>query len=112
MKNTKEHTATRAGISRRYLDYLLVAERNASPLVARRLEKTTGIARELWVFGTPAQRRAAWKKFQQEALVRQGSPMAPSIQDEINAVNLQGGDLYEHFKAKERAMPRKKRRTA
>lgn len=47
-----------------------------------------------------------------EALVRQGSPMAPSIQDEINAVNLQGGDLYEHFKAKERAMPRKKRRTA
>ncbi len=49
---------------------------------------------------------------QAEAMVRQGSPMAPSIQDEINAVNLQGGDLYEHFKAKERAMPRKKRRTA
>ena len=66
MKNTKEHTATRAGISRRYLDYLLVAEKNASPLVARRLEKATGIARELWVFGTPAQRMAAWKKFQRE----------------------------------------------
>ena len=55
------------GISQRHLEYLVRAERNASPLVARRLEKTTGIARELWVFGTPAQRRAAWKKFQQEA---------------------------------------------
>lgn len=66
MKNAKETVATRAVISRRYLDYLLLAERNASPLVARRLEKATGIARELWVFGTRAQRRAAWKKFQKE----------------------------------------------
>ena len=66
MKNAKEHTATRAGISRRHLDYLLAAERNASPLMARRLEKATGIARERWVFGTPAQRQAAWKKFQKD----------------------------------------------
>ena len=66
MKNIKEHAAKEVGISRRYLDYLLAAERNASPLMARRLEKATGIPRELWVFGTPAQRMAAWKKFQRE----------------------------------------------
>ena len=63
----KKELSKKVGITQRHLEYLIKAERNASPLVARRLEKATGVARELWVFGTPAQRRAAWKKFQQEA---------------------------------------------
>lgn len=62
----KKELSKKVGITQRHLEYLIKAERNASPLVARRLEKATGIARELWVFGTPAQRRAAWKKFQKE----------------------------------------------
>ena len=43
-----------------------------------------------------------------EQIARQGGGHTPSIQDEINMVRLQGGDLYEHFKAKEKAMPRRK----
>ena len=40
----------------------------------------------------------------------QGNPLARmSIEDEINAVRLQGRDVYEHFKAKERNMPRRPR---
>ena len=62
----KRELSLKVGISQRHLEYLIRAERNASPLVATRLEKATGVSRETWVFGTPAQRRAAWKKFQQE----------------------------------------------
>ena len=62
----KKELSKKVGITQRHLEYLIKAERNASPLVARRLEKATGVARELWVFGTPAQRMAAWKKFQKE----------------------------------------------
>lgn len=62
----KLELSKKVGITQRHLEYLIKAERNASPLVATRLEKVTGVPRELWVFGTPAQRRAAWKKFQQE----------------------------------------------
>ena len=47
-----------------------------------------------------------------EQIARQGGGYTPSIQDEINMVRLQGGDLYEHFKAKEKAMPRRPRRRA
>lgn len=62
----KRELSLKVGITQRHLDYLIKAERNASPFVATRLENATGVSRETWVFGTPAQRRAAWKKFQQE----------------------------------------------
>lgn len=62
----KRELSLKVGITQRHLDYLIKAERNASSFVATRLEKATGVSRETWVFGTPAQRQAAWKKFQKE----------------------------------------------
>ena len=47
-----------------------------------------------------------------EDIRRQGDPLAgKSVQDEINAVRLQGRDVYEYFKAKGAALPRRKRTT-
>jgi len=63
MKNIKSQTARRVGISLRYLDYLLAGERNAASGTARALQRATGIAREVWVFGTPAQRIQEWNRF-------------------------------------------------
>lgn len=52
-----------ADVSRRHFNYLLLAERNATPTTAKRLERATGIPKELWVFGTQQQRQRAWKQF-------------------------------------------------
>jgi plasmid maintenance system antidote protein VapI len=57
------HILTKTGITRRHLQYLLKAERSAAPATAKKLERATGIAKELWIFGTAKQRQAAWKKF-------------------------------------------------
>lgn len=61
----KRELSQKAGVSQRHLEYLLRAERNASPQLALRLERITKIDRGVWVFGTPTQRRRAWKNFQQ-----------------------------------------------
>ena len=50
------------GISRRHLNYLLAGERNASPQLARKIEKITKIQKEVFVFGSARERAAAWKK--------------------------------------------------
>lgn len=54
--------AKAASVSRVHLNTILSGKRTASPKLATRLEKITGIAREIWVFGTPEERRAAWNK--------------------------------------------------
>lgn len=47
-----------------------------------------------------------------EDIKRRGDPFSGrSIEDEINAVRLQGRDVYEYFKAKGAALPRRKRTT-
>jgi len=53
----------KADVSRRHFNYLLLAERNATPALAKRLERATGIPKEVWVFGTHRQRQQEWKKF-------------------------------------------------
>ena len=50
------------GISRRHLNYLLAGERNASPQLARKIERVTRIPKEVFVFGSARERVAAWKK--------------------------------------------------
>lgn len=55
------------GITTRYLYYILAGTRNPTPKVARRLEEVTGVAKEVWIFGTGPERRAAWKKAKEEA---------------------------------------------
>ncbi len=64
--NQKE-LASAVGVTAIHLNALINGRRNPSAKLANSLEGHTGISRDLWVFGTPAQRRAAWKKFQQEA---------------------------------------------
>lgn len=56
---------TEIGMTRRHMDNLLTGKSNASPDLARRIEKKTGIKKELFVFGTAEERRAAWKKFKE-----------------------------------------------
>lgn len=60
IKNMKLLIAQKANISSRFLDMLLSGKRNASSETARCLEKATGIPKEVWVFGSPAERRAAF----------------------------------------------------
>ena len=55
------------GVTRRHMDNLLTGKSNASPDLARRIEQETGIKKELWVFGTAEERRAAWQKMKEEA---------------------------------------------
>ena len=57
--------ARRAGIHALHLNAVLAGRRNPSPRLALRLEQATGIDRQIWVFGTPDERRAAWKKFKE-----------------------------------------------
>jgi|MTBAKSStandDraft_2_1061841.scaffolds.fasta_scaffold10054_2 plasmid maintenance system antidote protein VapI len=63
MRTNMTQIANKAGVTRRYIDYLLSAESDASPRVAVRLEKVTGISRQVWTFGTKRQRQDAWKRF-------------------------------------------------
>jgi len=58
-----DNIVNKTGITRRHLHYLLNAERNAAPETAKRLFRATGIAKEVWIFGTKAQRQTAWTKF-------------------------------------------------
>lgn len=63
MKSSKDAVAGRAGISRRHLAYILAGEKNAAPRTATALQSVTGIPREVWVFGSAAQRMRAWEEY-------------------------------------------------
>jgi len=62
MRTLKKFLKT-ADISRRHFNYLLLGERNATASTARRIERASGMPKELWVFGTSMQRKAALKKY-------------------------------------------------
>ena len=64
---TKLHIAKAAGISVRHLRYLIVAERQPTTRVAIRLERVTGIPKEIWAFGNKEDRMAAWDDFEATA---------------------------------------------
>lgn len=53
------HLAKCSGLSDSFVSSLVQGKKNASPEVARKLEQATGIAKELWVFGTAEERREA-----------------------------------------------------
>ena len=59
--NVKE-LCEKVGISRRHWNYLLAAQRQASPDTAKALSRVLAIDKALFVFGTAKQRQAAWKK--------------------------------------------------
>ena len=53
------HLAKCSGLSVGFVSSLVQGKKNASPEGARKLEQATGIAKELWVFGTAEERREA-----------------------------------------------------
>lgn len=53
----------RLGVSRRHMYRLLSGEQNASPNLAKAIERKTGMPKELFVFGTSSERRAEWKRY-------------------------------------------------
>lgn len=50
------------GVSKVHLNAILSGRGNPSAKLAMRLQDATGIPREVWIFGTPEERRAAWNK--------------------------------------------------
>lgn len=48
------------GITATHLNAILNGRSNPSPDLAVRLERATGVAREIWIFGSGEERRAAW----------------------------------------------------
>ena len=50
-------------ISSRHFSYLLNGDRNATASTAIQIERATGIPKELWVFGSALERKAAWENF-------------------------------------------------
>jgi len=50
-------------ISSRHFSYLLNGDRNATASTAIQIERATGIPKELWVFGSALERKAAWEDF-------------------------------------------------
>lgn len=54
--------AKAAGVSRVHLNTIITGKKTPSPKLAIQLEELTGVARDIWVFGTPEERRAAWNK--------------------------------------------------
>ncbi len=59
----KEIVSSKAHISYRYLDYILNSDRDASPSVAKRLERATKISKVIWTFGSKRERQQAWTQF-------------------------------------------------
>lgn len=62
-----EKILTELSVSRRYWNYLLLGERNASPTLALRIEKKMGIPRDVFVFGSSKKRKAAFKRYLKDA---------------------------------------------
>ena len=59
---TQVDVARACGINPISLNAILNGRRNPSAKLANRLQDATGVAREVWIFGTPEERRAAWKE--------------------------------------------------
>lgn len=57
-----EDILRKIGVTRRHWNYLLLCERNASPRLARIIERKTGISKEVFVFGSQSKRKAEWNK--------------------------------------------------
>ena len=55
------------GITKVHLNAIIAGRSNPSAKLAVRLQEATGVAREIWIFGSPEERRAAWKKAKEEA---------------------------------------------
>jgi len=53
----------KADVSRRHFEYLRSGGRNATAATAKRIERATGLPKEIWVFGTSRQRRDAVKAY-------------------------------------------------
>jgi transcriptional regulator with XRE-family HTH domain len=70
-------------ISRRHFNYLLNGDRNASVTTAKRLERATGIPREIWTFGTSSKRKEALKKY----LAKQTDEVANAFHLESESVD-------------------------
>lgn len=64
---SQANLAERVGISTRHINGILNGRKNPSVKLALRLQKATGVAREVWMFGGPEERRAAWRKMKAEA---------------------------------------------
>ena len=56
----KNEVAKKANISVRFLDMLLSGARNPSIKTSILLEEITNIPKEIWVFGSPAEKREAF----------------------------------------------------
>lgn len=54
--------ARQVGVTPVHLNAILAGRRNPSPSLAIRLERATAIPKEVWIFGTAEERRAAWEK--------------------------------------------------
>lgn len=59
---TQVEIAKHCGVSPISLNAILAGRRNPSAKLAMRLQEATGISREVWIFGGPEERRAAWQK--------------------------------------------------
>lgn len=64
---TQVEIAKACGINPISLNAILGGRRNPSAGLAEKLEKETGIPREVWVWGTPEERRAAWSGLQDKS---------------------------------------------
>ena len=65
--------AKKVGVSKEHLNAVLCGRVRPGGKLAVRLAVETGVSLELWLMGTPEERRAAWEKFKAEAC-RGGSP--------------------------------------
>lgn len=65
-KITQKGYAASVGLHHVTISRILRGDRNPSVKLSRLLERSTGIPKEVWIFGTAAERREAWKKFQRE----------------------------------------------
>lgn len=58
--------AKQTGVTKVHINAILSGRGNPSAKLAMRLQDATGIPREVWIFGTPEERRAAWKEAKEE----------------------------------------------
>lgn len=62
-QNMTKEIIEKIGCSRRHWNYMLNCEKNASKRLALVIENELGISKEVFVFGSKADRRSAVKKY-------------------------------------------------
>lgn len=55
--------AQKFGITREHLNALINGRKRPSPEMALRMEAATGIGRSVWIFGSPEEKKVAWRGF-------------------------------------------------